>query len=218
MPVSLGGVYEDTLEDAVHFRGMQVGRYTHAYTAMVLVPVDGNTIAAALPSPSSRARRATLQIEETSEFHITHISASVLAPVSAPNTGRRDTLFPLFAMAGVTSERSDRGVVFRILDGKDHKHLTLGQTRTSGPNVMAPASPSLSAYWAAEGYIPLEAVFPPCYGTLFQAPVPWEYHIERNGRLLIDLLNRDLLETETPGDRAGFHRVSLLFLGQHYDA
>ena len=208
--------FQDVKQDEILFQAMQVGRYTHIYSAVVLVPFDGLE-SGTLPSLSSRKRAAVLQIEEDAEFHITHVSAGVMAPTGVLNPFRRDSISAFFPAAAVLNSRADRGVVFRIRDGKEDRKLSLGQTRISGPNIMTPASPNFSAYWGAEGYMPLEAVFPPAYGFEFLAPIPWEYHLARNGRLVLDLLNRDGGDDETPGDDPGFHRVAFAFLGQRYD-
>jgi hypothetical protein len=211
--------YADTTQDEAHFRSMQVGRYTHAYSITLRVPND-RSLVQAFVSGTSLLRSAVLQIEEDAEFHITHMSAAVMAPVGDASEVRDPTLVPVLPMAGVDTGRSDRGLAFRITETGSGRRLTRGHSTMIGPNVMAPTANSQNWWWAQQGFLALESVFPPAYGFEFAAPVAFEYHLERNKRLLVEFINRDSdIQGNDPPYFAGFggHRVTFCFLGQRYD-
>lgn len=212
-------VYDDIAEDERHFRAMQTGRYAHVYSVTLRVPND-RSLAQSGVSGASLKRSAVLQIEEDAEFHITHMAAAVMAPVGDGSEVRDPALTPVFAMAGVDTGRSDRGLAFRISETGSGRLLVLGQTNTIGPSVLVPSADSQSWWWAKEGYLALESVFPPAYGFEFLCPVPFEFHLEKNKRLVVDFINRDSdIEAGDPPIFAGLggHRVTFAFLGQRYD-
>ena len=213
-------VYDDAQEDMRHFRAMQVGRYSHVYSITLRVPNDRSLVETGVSAASLR-RSAVLQNEEDAEFHITHMSACVMAPVGADSQVRDPAMVPAFAMAGVDTGRSDRGLAFRISEAGSGCLLTLGQTNKIGPSVLVPTADNQNWWWAKEGYLSLESVFPPAYGFEFLQPVAFEYHLEKNRRLVIDFINRDGdVEGSDPPRFAGQggHRVTFAFLGQRYDA
>ena len=208
-------VYDDIAEDEAHFRATQIGRYSHLYSVTLRVPNDRG-IAANTISAASLKRTATLQIEEDAEFHITHMTASVVGPVGANSDVRSFSFNNTLPMAGVTAGRADRGIVFRITEAGSGRLLTRGHTHMRGPNVMGPNANYQNGWWGPQGYLALESVFPPAYGFELAAPVAFEYHLERNKRLVIDLANRDSDIIDGAGD--GGHVVTFAFLGQRYDA
>lgn len=209
--------YADVAEDEAHFRGMQVGRYTHLYSVTLRVPND-RAISQTAVSAASLRRSAVLQIEEDAEFHITHISAAVMAPVAAGSEVRDSTLTPALPMAGVSTGRSDRGLAFRIIEPATGRRLTVGQTLRIGPNIIGPTANFQNGNWASEGYVPLEALFPPSYAFELAAPIAFEYLLERNARLVVDFLNRDSDMVAGVAQGNGGHRVTFAFLGQRYDS
>ncbi len=214
--------YADTAQDEVHFRSMQVGRYTHAYSITLRVPNDRDaTITFGGTVNANLRRSAVLQIEEDGEFHITHMTAAVMAPVGDGSEVRDSAMLPLFPMAGVTTGRSDRGLAFRITETGSGRALVLGRTLTQGPNQVGPTTANQNGWWAKEGYLALEAVFPPSYGFEFAAPVAFDYYLERQKRLVVDFINRDSdvgLIDPIGNLGLGGHRVTFAFLGQRYDA
>lgn len=210
--------FRDICEEERHFRAMQMGRYSHAYSITLRVPNDRRAAATAVSAASLR-RSAILAIEEDAEFHITHISASVMAPVGENSNVRDVNMQPTMPMAGVTTGRSDRGLAFRISEVGSGRLLTGGQTRTIGPNQMGPAANTQNWWWAREGYLALESVFPPSYAFEMLAPVPFEFFLQRTRRLQVDFINRDSdYAEEEPGAGLGGHYVTFVFLGQRYDA
>ncbi len=210
--------FRDIGEDAHHFRAMQVGRYTHAYSITLRVPNDRSVSQSAV-SPASLKRTAILAIEEDAEFHITHMSCGVMAPVAAESEVRSTTMTPAMPMAGVTTGRSDRGLAFRMSEMGGARLLGLGQTIVQGPNQMAPNANSQSWWWAREGYLAVESVFPPSYGFEFSAPIAFDYHLARNKKLMIEFINRDSDIGAGPVFTGnGGHVITFAFLGQRYDA
>lgn len=213
--------FADTAQDEAQFRAMQIGRYTHAYSITLRVPNDHDVgIQVGGESSSAMLKSAILQIEEDAEFHITHMTAAVMAPVAAGSEVRDASMTPLFPMAGVTTGRSDRGLAFRISEPGSGRRLVRGITTSIGPNVMAPTPTNQNSWWASQGFLALESVFPPAYGFEFSAPVAFEYHLERNKRLLVEFLNRDSdVGAIDPVGNIGLggHRVTFAFLGQRYD-
>lgn len=209
-------VYRDIAEEERFFRAVQVGRYAHVYSITLRVRNDGDDSSF---SPASRLRSAILQIEEDSEFHITHISAAVMAPTGTGISEVRDVnVTPTFAMAGVDSGRSDRGVAIRISEVGSGRFACMGQTRLIGPaaQLQGPTTANPAGWWAEQGYIPLEAMFPPAYSFEFAAPVPFEFYLARSKRLLVEMINRDS-DNEDPVGQSG-HRVTLSFIGNRYNA
>lgn len=214
--------YDDIAQDEAQFRSMQIGRYTHAYSITLRVPNDRSALITFGGTVNANLRRsAVLQIEEDSEFHITHMTCAVMAPVGENSEARSSTMLPLFPAAGVDTGRSDRGVAFRITESGSGRALTLGQTLTQGPNQVGPTTTNQNGWWAKQGYLALESVFPPSYGFEFCAPVAFEYYLERQKRLVVDFVNRDSdvgLVDPIGNLGLGGHRVTFAFLGQRYDA
>lgn len=196
---------------------MQTGRYTHVYSVTLRVPNDRSVSQTAI-SAASLKRTAILAIEEDAEFAITHMACAVMAPVAASSEVRSTSMTPVFPMAGVTTGRSDRGLAFRMSEMGSSRMLVNGQTIVQGPNQMAPNANSQSWWWAREGYLAVESVFPPAYGFEFSAPIPFDFYLRRNKKLQIDFINRDSDIGAGPvytGD--GGHVVTFAFLGQRYD-
>lgn len=210
--------FRDIGEEARYFRSVQVGRYTHAYSITLRVPNDRSVSQSAV-SPASLKRTAILAIEEDAEFAITHMACAVMAPVAADSEVRSTVMQPALPMAGVTTGRSDRGLAFRMSEMGSSIMLGLGQTIVQGPNQMSPNADSQSWWWAREGYLAVESVFPPSYGFEFSAPIAFEYYLRRNKKLQVEFINRDSDIGAGPvftGD--GGHVVTFAFLGQRYDA
>lgn len=210
--------FRDIGEEAYHFRSMQVGRYTHAYSITLRVPHDRSTSQTAV-SPAALKRSAILAIEEDADFHITHMTCAVMAPVAAASDVRDALMTTKMQMAGVDSGRSDRGLAFRMSEMGGSRMLGKGQTIVQGPNQMAFNADTQSWWWAREGYLAVESVFPPSYGFEFSQPVAFDYHLVRNRKILVEFINRDSdYEIAAPFLGNGGHVVTFAFLGQRYDA
>lgn len=184
------GTFRDTTEQERFFQRSQIDRYTHLYHATFLVPYF---IPGSVELPTLRS--AILQVEEDSDFHITHMIGAVQDTAAWTEVNE-----PTFAMAGVTGSRADRGLDLKIHDPGS------GRTLTKASN---------SRNITLEGeYIPFVAMFAPGYAFNYREPIPFDYFIERKRRLILDVRLRQTANEEVadlPSVRVTFgflgHRV-----------
>ena len=193
--------FRDAGEEAIFFRQQQITKYTHVYSValQVLQPVTSGQVVNV---------EATLRIMEDADFHITHMTGSVIDPVTVD--GARyvydSGLVMLYPMAG-TQSRGERGIWFNFDDGQANRQLQLASPPR---NVAVQAAQFLSPY--DHSMIEFNSVFAPGYGHSWGKPIKFDYTLMRGQQLKISLQNRQYQSVDTR-----YARVSIAFIGHRYE-
>ena len=194
-------------EEALFFRRQQITKYTHLYsiTLQIACPTTYGQVVNLEP---------VLQIMEDADFHITHMTGSVMDPSTVDGTryvtGYGSDMALLFPMAG-SPNRGDRGIWFKFENPKVNRPLQLGIPNN---DAVTKAAQYLSPY--DNTLIDFCSVFMPGYGGEWGRPIPFDYTLMRNERLKVVLQNRQsvaLIENEV----AAYSRVSMAFIGHRYE-
>jgi hypothetical protein len=186
--------FDDTTQEELHFRKVQLNQYSHAYHVTAFCPVEQG----AAPTRNI-ITRAILEAEEDADVHFTRISGSCIGPVD--RNGQLVTAgVPAFLAAGVTAGRADRGVGIRITNYSTGVDLT---GRYQDPQVGATQR---------NDFIPAGLLLTPGYGFTFYKPFPFDYVLSRTQKILFEFRNRDSENSDNFG-----HRISVCLIGQRIE-
>ncbi len=194
--------FRDVGEESLHFRHQQLTKYTHAYSITFNMPMADGVNAPMF-------METILQVMEDADFHITHVSGCASGPVDVygvPIIDLGSALGILFPMAGNTN-RSDRGMSFKLMDPKFNTRLTEGQITRNAVNLAAQATA------VDHSYINFGDVFGPGYDFIWGRPTPFKYTLERSSRLKVMFQCVD-----GDGGAQYYQRVSMAFIGNRYAA
>lgn len=201
--------FRDVTEESLFFRHEQITKYTHVYSITLTVP---------MPTVSGQVVNIEpiLQIMEDADFHITHMTGSVMDP-SLENgqryvSGSSSDMVLIFPMAG-SPNRGDRGIWFKFENPKINRPLQLGIPTN---DALTRAAQFLSPY--DHTMVEFGSVFMPGYGDTWGKPIKFDYTLMKNERLKILLQNRQFVG-QLSGDPEipAYSRVSMAFIGHRYE-
>jgi hypothetical protein len=199
--------FRDISEEALFFRREQITKYTHVYS--ITLQMENPTV-----SGNVTTIEPILQIMEDADFHITHLTGSVVDPVDSLGQSQysgatSSDLQLLFPMAYV-GNRADRGIWFKFLDPKTNRPLQAGIPTNNNVTL---ASQYLKQY--DHTMLEFNSVFGPGYDRKWGKPVPFDYTLMRNERLKILIQNRSY---SVGGELGGIYsRISMAFIGHRYE-
>lgn len=195
--------FEDITQEELHFRKVQLNKYSHAYHLTALCPVEDWEWGV----NRSVITRAILEAEEDADVHFTRMTGSVIAPVDANGQMTADVgLDSAFLAAGVTSGRMERGLSMHISNFSTGVDLT---ARFQDPQAGATLR---------NDFIPVETLLSPGYGFSFYKPYPFEYFLPRNQKMLFQFRNRDRVRTPNgASDSDYFHRITICLIGRRIE-
>lgn len=178
--------YEDTFENALYERAVDLARNAKVFTFSTLIPNGGR-------------QSLRLRIPAGGSFMTYGVMGRAIGPVNAAGVRAGVTSFPMAGSAAVGpgAPMADRGVYFK-LDLANGRRLTNDKRQfNSLENVVGAGSMTSAGYGESESY----------------APQPWRYYLAEGDMLILDLENRD---QGGVGDVDYFHRFDLLLIGERH--
>jgi len=199
--------FRDISEEALHFRRTQITKYTHVYS------VTFQMLLSEVVNVPTKAE-AVLNIMEDSDFHITHLSGSVVDTVTSngiPSTDPSNSGLGLLFPVANANNRGERGVFFKIMDPEVNRPLTSAVGAQTAPSIAAQYLETFN-----QTFLSFNNTFTPGYGFNYGKPLPFDYCLTKGMRLKILFENRQAVLGYYP-DTDYYSRISMAFIGQRYD-
>ena len=164
----------------------QKSRYWRSQPVSILV--------GCVPASVGNTQTVFLTTKQDGEFLSEHITISALGPVNSqgivPATVPDvQTAFPSGRRSAANVDLAARGLSIRITEEGSGRVLT-------------------------DGFVALELMAAPGYGTFLKEPFPFRYAFRKEGKLRIEIVNRDIAVLD--GGVDAFHEVSFCLFGKKF--